>query len=211
MIDTPHTPFTLPGDYVEQTKSLRDKTANELTDVRAKIADLQRSEQRLMAQLAAMDEIVCSVSLCKSDQESPGYDDEDGADAGSGETATDRETVGVSKRKEQLSVGYPGSVANAVVASPVETSGEEVDLGATFARRMAMHTPRHASPLAGSVDAVVEILTENGPLHYRTIYEKVEEMGISVIGKDPAAVLLARFSRDPRIRRVGSGTYSIGD
>ena len=68
---------------------------------------------------------------------------------------------------------------------------------------------RQSPELSKSVDAAVEVLRREGPLHYRDIYAKIAEMGVSVIGKDPAATLLSRFSRDPRIRRISSGTYAI--
>ena len=68
---------------------------------------------------------------------------------------------------------------------------------------------RNSSAHSDSVDAVVEVLRSAGPLHYRDILVKVGENGVSVRGKDPAATLLARFSRDSRIHRVGYGTYDI--
>ncbi len=83
---------------------------------------------------------------------------------------------------------------------PVEPGSDDLDLEET----------RRSPALAESVEATLEVLRQHGrPLHYRQIYEKVTEMGISVIGKDPAAVLLARFSRDPRFQRVGSGMYRL--
>ena len=68
---------------------------------------------------------------------------------------------------------------------------------------------RRSPALAKSVEATVELLRQYGPLHYRQIYAEVAKMGIYVQGKDPAATLLARFSRDPRIERVSSGTYRL--
>ena len=69
---------------------------------------------------------------------------------------------------------------------------------------------RRSPALVESVDATVEVLRQNGrPLHYRQIYAEVTNMGVYVTGKDPAATLLARFSRDPRIERVSSGTYRL--
>ena len=62
-----------------------------------------------------------------------------------------------------------------------------------------------------SVEAAISVLRRDGPLHYRRLYDRVTEMGITVVGKDPAAVLLSRFSRDPRLARVGSGTYAAFD
>ena len=70
--------------------------------------------------------------------------------------------------------------------------------------------PRHSPALQESVDATIEVLREHTrPLHYREIHRKVAEMGVEVLGKDPAATLLSRFSRDPRIERVSSGTYRL--
>lgn len=58
-----------------------------------------------------------------------------------------------------------------------------------------------------SVEMVREILLEKGPLHYRAIYKEIVRRGFQVPGQDPAATLLARFSRDSSIKRVASGTY----
>ena len=70
--------------------------------------------------------------------------------------------------------------------------------------------PRQSTMLMKSVDAVVEILQQSKqPLHYRVIYDAVSAQGIEVTGKDPAAVLLARFSRDPRLERIGNGVYRV--
>lgn len=66
-----------------------------------------------------------------------------------------------------------------------------------------------SSELTRSVEATVEVLRREGTLHYREIYDKVTEMGVKVTGQDPAATLLSRFSRDPRIYRVSKGTYDI--
>ena len=61
-----------------------------------------------------------------------------------------------------------------------------------------------------SADAVVELLRETGaPLHYRRIYEELTAQGIEVKGKNPPNTLLARFFDDPRLERVGQGTYQI--
>ncbi len=74
-------------------------------------------------------------------------------------------------------------------------------------------TPRagsfNSNGFVKSVEAVVDVLRREGPTHYRDIYEKVAETGVIVVGKDPAAVLLARFSRDSRVHRVGSGTDDL--
>ena len=71
---------------------------------------------------------------------------------------------------------------------------------------------QHPSVLSESVDAVFELLRQSDqPLHYREIHARVASSGIVVTGKDPAATLLARFTRDPRIQRVSSGTYTLSD
>ena len=61
-----------------------------------------------------------------------------------------------------------------------------------------------------SADAVVDLLQEaNEPLHYRAIYEILRGRGMEVRGKNPPNTLLARFFDDPRLERVGQGTYRI--
>ena len=92
----------------------------------------------------------------------------------------------------------------------VVTQSQAEDLSEPSLEDRDLEESRRSPALAESVDATLEVLRQHGrPLHYRQIYDKVTEMGISVIGKDPAAVLLARFSRDPRFQRVGSGTYML--
>ena len=210
MSDTPHTPFMLPDEYVEQTKSLRDKTANKLYEVRARIADLQVDELRLVSQLAAMDNIVNSAcAIPDAGQES------DEAHAGLATTPPGAEAInGPNNPRSLTQLPVAGlleptnsSATLSVDAEQPETPGIPAGSGSTAAYRSSRHSPG----LARSVEAVIETLREHGPLHYRSIYDNVETMGIAVIGKDPAAVLLSRFSRDPRIRRVGSGTYAVAD
>ena len=59
-------------------------------------------------------------------------------------------------------------------------------------------------------DRVVEYLRMRGlPVHYRKIYEDLNQEGIVAGGKDPALTLLARFYRDSRLVRVGRGTYAV--
>ena len=92
----------------------------------------------------------------------------------------------------------------------VSSQGQTEDLFEPGLEDRDLEETRRSPALAESIDATLEVLRQHGrPLHYRQIYDKVTEMGISVIGKDPAAVLLARFSRDPRVQRVGSGTYRL--
>lgn len=61
------------------------------------------------------------------------------------------------------------------------------------------------------IDKAVEVLEEaNEPLHFKVIYEKIEESGFHVPGKDGAATLLAKMSRDGRFKRIKKrGTYAL--
>lgn len=73
---------------------------------------------------------------------------------------------------------------------------------------------RQPSPLErqmASANAVVALLEEGGePLHYRDIHRKLEERGhLGVGGVDPAATLLSRFFKDPRLYRPRPGTYAL--
>lgn len=43
--------------------------------------------------------------------------------------------------------------------------------------------------IARVVDAIAEILRPEGALHYRDIYYRISELGITVVGLDPAATL----------------------
>ncbi|MCY3655336.1 MAG: hypothetical protein OXG95_01845 [Chloroflexi bacterium] len=60
-------------------------------------------------------------------------------------------------------------------------------------------------------DLVVALLGEVGaPLHYREIERRLRETGsFEAGGRDPADTLLSRFFNDPRLRRVGRGTYGL--
>lgn len=73
--------------------------------------------------------------------------------------------------------------------------------------QVRLHQP--SEELSKSITAVVEVLEECGELHYRDIYTKVAARSITIPGKDPAATLLSRFSRDPRVERVSAGTYRL--
>ena len=68
---------------------------------------------------------------------------------------------------------------------------------------------RRRTETSRSVDAVLDILGREGALHYRDIYDKLVAQGVTIIGLDPAATLLARIWRDSRICRVRSGVYAI--
>ena len=210
MADTAYSPFKLPDEYIEQTKALRDETARELAAVRAQMDDLHERELRLMGQLSAMEEIIESVTdheLTQGPQNvlanNLGSSDGQGAETPTGNSAAKL------LHAEQLPASF--------LRSPMElspgSSGSELGDNPTDATNLDSVSTRGLSPrspdLARSVDAVVAILRKHGEMHYRSIYEQVEQMGVSVIGKDPAAVLLSRFSRDSRVKRVGSGTYDI--
>ncbi len=78
-----------------------------------------------------------------------------------------------------------------------------------IARSGSVRRHQPSEVLVQSVDAVLEVLRDHEPLHYREIYAKVAETGVIIPGKDPAATLLARFSRDPRVERISAGTYCL--
>ena len=70
--------------------------------------------------------------------------------------------------------------------------------------------PSGTSERATSADLVVAYLAERGEAaHYRHIYTELAGRGLVVGGKDPANTLLARFFNDPRLKRVGRGTYAL--
>ena len=71
-------------------------------------------------------------------------------------------------------------------------------------------SPSGTSERATSADLVVALLEQRGePAHYRDIYTELADRGLVVGGKDPANTLLARFFNDPRLKRVGRGTYAL--
>jgi len=61
------------------------------------------------------------------------------------------------------------------------------------------------------IDAAYKLLENVGqPLHYRTIYGKLKEQGVYIPGKDAAATLLVKMSRDGRFKRIRKrGTYAL--
>ena len=86
----------------------------------------------------------------------------------------------------------------------LDVQGEDEEEG-------SRETPAYGSILGqrlSDADRVVEYLQESGSAaHYRKIYEDLKEVGVVAGGKDPALTLLSRFYRDPRLMRVGRGTY----
>ncbi len=60
-------------------------------------------------------------------------------------------------------------------------------------------------------DSIYEILSEQHPLHRRTIYDKLVERGIKVGGQDPVNNVGAHLSRDARFRNVGRGEWDLDE
>ena len=58
-------------------------------------------------------------------------------------------------------------------------------------------------------DTIYVILSEQHPLHRRTIYDKLAERGISVGGKDPVNTVGAHLSKDARFRKLGKGEWDL--
>ncbi|MYH68384.1 MAG: hypothetical protein F4152_07540 [Dehalococcoidia bacterium] len=86
----------------------------------------------------------------------------------------------------------------------------DLDPEAEVARPSGRGAPSGTSDGATSADRVVAYLEETGePAHYRHIYAELAKRGLVVGGKDPANTLLARFFNDPRLKRVGRGTYAL--
>ena len=71
----------------------------------------------------------------------------------------------------------------------------------------------HSSSRSGKepIDAAHDILDSEGkPIHYRELTKRLEDQGTYLSGKDPAATLLSRMSRDRRFRRgTERGTYGL--
>lgn len=210
MTEAHHSPFKLPDEYIEQTKSLRKETACELAEVREKIDNLHQRELRLQAQLSAMDELLESAAVtgtpvqplihsANNSESADGQADESPSTNGAARSESEGQLLASSLRLPTDQ--FRGSFG------PLPNDGPSNSRDSTH--QFTHRSPRNSPDLARSVDVVVDILRECGAMHYRNIYEKVEAMGVSIVGKDPAAVLLSRFSRDPRILRVGSGTYDI--
>lgn len=70
-------------------------------------------------------------------------------------------------------------------------------------------TEKDTATLA-DVDDVIVLMGERGePMHYRAISEELTNRGYRIEGKDPAAALLSRFSKDRRVRLTAPGTYAL--
>ncbi len=74
------------------------------------------------------------------------------------------------------------------------------------------NTAESASPEPISyIDAVYKLLEDVGqPMHYKAIRDKLMEKGVYIPGRDAAATLLAKISRDSRFKRIRKrGTYAL--
>ena len=60
-------------------------------------------------------------------------------------------------------------------------------------------------------DSIYEILSEQHPLHRRTIYDRLVERGVKVGGQDPVNNVGAHLSRDSRFRNVGRGEWDLDE
>ena len=58
-------------------------------------------------------------------------------------------------------------------------------------------------------DSVYQILSEQHPLHRRTIFDRLIERGIPVGGVDPVNTVGAHLSKDERFKNVGRGQWDL--
>ena len=61
------------------------------------------------------------------------------------------------------------------------------------------------------IEAAYDLLSTVGkPLHYRELAQEISKSGVYLAGKDPAATLLSKMSRDARFRRAPErGNYGL--
>ena len=61
------------------------------------------------------------------------------------------------------------------------------------------------------IEAAYELLSTRGkPLHYRKLTQELSDIGVHIAGKDPAATLLSKMSRDIRFKRAPErGEYGL--
>lgn len=92
----------------------------------------------------------------------------------------------------------PGAEIAAARGAGPQTVGDE---GRTVLRGLAVR------------ETAVRLLVEAGDseaLHYRDWYERVNEAGYAVAGKDPVAVFLTQLSRSPALRKsTKAGVYEL--
>lgn len=62
-------------------------------------------------------------------------------------------------------------------------------------------------------DAAIGLLEDAGrPMHYKDLAARLQQSGFYIPGRDPAATLLSRITRDGRFKRAKKrGTYTLGD
>lgn len=60
-------------------------------------------------------------------------------------------------------------------------------------------------------DGIYQVLTTERPLHRRQVYERLEEMGMTIPGQDPVNNVGAHLSLDPRFMSVGGGVWDLAD
>ena len=60
-------------------------------------------------------------------------------------------------------------------------------------------------------DAVVNLIREQGAMHYHNIHSVLVERGFEIGGKGGADTLLSRYFNDPRLRRISRGTYDLAE
>ena len=172
----------LPDDYIEMTRQQRQNLVQELDGITSKIVEIERSQVRL-SELRDKRKLLESQILAM-------------------------DTI----LGEQLSdPPIPDELPEAVDAAPMPQSMGlyQQDVFGELPQASIGSRRDRSQSLSESVDAVVKVLSQETPLHYREIYDRVTAMGVTIVGKDPAATLLARFGRDDRVRRVGSGTYEL--
>lgn len=102
---------------------------------------------------------------------------------------------------------------------PLEDALRHIDALLQFEGYLADNStnaaPRDLAPSsnpAGSItDAAVALLDEiHRPMHYKDIAAKLQERGTYIPGRDPAATLLSRMTRDDRFKRAKSrGVYAL--
>jgi hypothetical protein len=65
-------------------------------------------------------------------------------------------------------------------------------------------------PSARFLDAAEALLRESRrPVHYLEVAKRLQADGVFIPGKNPAANLLTRMTRDRRFKKTGRGTYTI--
>lgn len=59
------------------------------------------------------------------------------------------------------------------------------------------------------IEVAHDILAHAGELYYEDLLGRLNELGVTVPGRNPGANLIAHMSRDKRFRRVRRGTYAV--